>query len=99
MQCYSTKLQTFILQHTLILVGVMGLFACGPDDRFTTASYRLQRSELQREIKEIKALTKEYPYSFELRAELKKKMRALNKLERQLNDVKNGKVQMNRKNK
>ena len=45
---------------------------------------RLQRTQIKRDIKEMKQLIKLYPYQYQLRSELRRMKRELNQIERAL---------------
>ena len=72
--------------HILALILFLCSGGCGDrQDPFVTASHRLQRTQLKRDIAEVEQLIKQYPYQFQLRSELRRMKKELEEVEIALN--------------
>lgn len=74
----------FYIMAWILMVGFLG---CGDrNDPFASASYRLQRTQLKRDIEELEKLRKQYPYQMKLYSELKRMKKELQRIEEALQE-------------
>ena len=72
--------------YTLALILFLCSWGCGDrNDPFASASHRLQRTQIKRDIQELEQLIKQYPYQYQLHSELRRMKGELKKVEIALN--------------
>ena len=72
--------------YTLALILFLCSGGCGDrQDPFVSASHRLQRTQLKRDIAELEQLAKRYPYQVQVHSELRRMKIELRKIEEALN--------------
>ena len=73
---------TMFRLYTLALVLFLCSGGCGDQkDPFASASHRLQRTQLKRDIAELEQLRRQYPYQVQIHSELRRMKKKLKEVE------------------